>query len=114
MNHFSLLSDKMHAMTTFFILFCHTSQLAKHYTFSAHFSIANTLLSKLIKAHSNQSNDKQWYITVVIGSFNALYMGVCVSPIENVCSSSLIFTHTHTHSCIEQKVDWRCVHSLKV
>ncbi len=51
-NHFSLLSDKMHAITTnTFVI--HTPQPAKHC-----FSDANTLLSKLIKAHSNQNDGK--------------------------------------------------------
>ncbi len=36
----------------------HTPQLAKHYAFSEHFSKANKLLSKLIKAHSNQNEGK--------------------------------------------------------
>ncbi len=40
------------------LFFIPSPQLAKQNTFSAHFSNANTLLSKLIKAHSNQNNDK--------------------------------------------------------
>jgi len=60
-NNFSLLSHKMHSMSTFSKIHEHlcisyfTICKTQYTIFAAHFSIANTLLSKLIKARSNQN-----------------------------------------------------------